>query len=149
MCHSILGNLPRLKRRLSPVGWRRLNPFFSGIYTVYFMKQNPLLTESYHVVDTMIQHIVDLPDGYIWWRSLPKKGRHAAKTVRRLWAVQSIKAFFPATLLRAMLLACIDGNGVPDSRGSALFTWVLKNIYCGHTEQMYKDWFSLQQGVKK
>ena len=113
------------------------------------MRLNPLLSTAYHQVDAMIHSIQDLPDGYVWWRHLPKLGHHSSKNIRKRWAVQLVKAFFPAQLLRAMVVVSLNDDGIPDSRGTLLFEWLLKNVYCGHTEQLYKDWFSFTSQRKK
>lgn len=113
------------------------------------MSLNPLLSLAYHQVDAVIHSIQDLPDGYVWWRNLPRLGHYSSKHTRKRWATQLVKAFFPAHLLRAMLLASVNTDGVPDSRGSSLFEWLLKNVYNGQPERLYKDWFSFQQGLKQ
>jgi hypothetical protein len=110
---------------------------------------SPLTTSAKTVLALLIKELVHLPGGYAFWQTLPLKGRRSQRAVLRRWTALLTRELFPVQLRQAALLACLNDEGVPESRSRALYTWMLKVVYHGQAQQLHKDWQLLKQAVDK
>lgn len=101
------------------------------------------------VLAMILNDIEHLPQGYGFWHSLPTTGRKSQRCLLRKWVGLTLKELFPLRLRQAALLACLTEDGVPDSRGRALYGWLLKVVYLNQAEQLHSDWFRLKQAIEK
>jgi hypothetical protein len=99
-------------------------------------------------IETLISSIAHQPGGYLWWDSLPNKGRHSQVTLTRNWTKLLYSSLFSSSLQRAMLSACLSSDGIPNNQGHLLYTWLLVNIYNNNEAALYKDWLQLSRTLQ-
>jgi hypothetical protein len=99
-------------------------------------------------IDTLTDNITHQPGGYLWWTTLPKKGRHSSVTLTRNWTKLLYTTLFPPLLQRAMLSACLSVDGTPNTQGHLLYTWLLINVYNNNEVMLYKDWLQLSRTLQ-
>ena len=102
------------------------------------------LTLAYKAADMVINEIAHSPGGYQFWYSLPAKGRHSAHHTRKKIAHSLLGVFFPQTLITALLTACLSADGTPEAKAAHLYTWMVRHLYAGHSDRLYKDWLLLR-----
>ena len=97
------------------------------------------------MADALLETIAHIPDGYTWLSTtLPRKS-HQTHKLRKQWAGLLMSAFFPASFLHAMVLACVSEDGTPDNRGRLLYKWLVKNVYKSQPALLHKTWVELQE----
>lgn len=94
---------------------------------------------------TIITDIEHIPGGYLFWRSLPLKGKRSRVSLSRKWARLFQVNLYPPSLRKAMLLSVLTTDGIPDARSMALYKWLLKYWYNGNAHALHTEWSLLQQ----
>lgn len=103
-----------------------------------------LRREAYVIVDALITDLTHMPGGYRFWTGLPTSGRHSPHSARHRCVKLLLSCWLPLSLKRAMVQACLSGDGVPTAQGTLLYTWLLHNVYNGQEKQLYTEWLQLQ-----
>lgn len=109
------------------------------------MANHPLTRQGRQAMQAVIQEATKAPGGYLWWHSLPDKGKHSQATLTRNWTALMLTKLFPQPLLDAILQACLTIEGLPCQRSKPLYIWMLNNVYKGKYREMYKDWLNLNK----
>lgn len=109
-------------------------------------RKNKLLDESYKTVSMLMDQIANLPDGYAWlYGSLPVRGRASLHVTRKKWAHLLYCAFLPRSFLTVLLSACFDENGIPNTQGKRVYTWLLEYVYAGNVKRLYTEWCEMKK----
>jgi len=92
----------------------------------------------------LIDQATQTPGGYLWWHSLPCKGRRSQSILMKKWTKLLLTILFPQELLTAMVLAALSPHGIPTPTSKPLYNWLIANVYKGKAALLYKDWYSAQ-----
>lgn len=108
------------------------------------MTDHHLLTrQGRQAMQAVIDSATHTPGGYLWWHSLPGKGRHSQAVLTQKWAAVVLTRIFPQSLLTAMLHASLSPQGTPQQHSSSLYNWLIANVYNNKVELLYKAWTQL------
>jgi len=107
------------------------------------MPTHPLTRQGKQAMRAVIDQATKTPHAYLWWHSLPAKGRHSKTTLLQKWTALVLTTLFPQELLTAMLRAALSPNGTPSSHSKPLYNWLVVNIYKSNSILLYKDWLQL------
>lgn len=97
------------------------------------------------VVRQVVRDITHSPGGYQYWQQLPSKGYYSAELIQRRLHRKVKQVLLPKQAQIAMVQAALSTEGVPDSRGRALYQYLLQTVYQGREQALYKDWLQVQQ----
>ena len=112
----------------------------------YPLNRCKTLSDMTKVADQFLYTLQHLPGGYVFWYSLPHKGRQARQVLRKRLIHAMVTASMPPALQRAMLLACYDANGRPAPQAKQLYDYVCTNMYQDDPGRMVRAWVHLVQG---
>ena len=116
---------------------------FSGRqFTMSPMQRNTAARQAVQVITSSICH---LPGGYLWWHSLPGKGRQSTHAVTQRWAKIVTATYLPQPRLHSMALACLQDNGVVDEKGKDLYIWLLQHFFNNQHRQLYQCWLDAKK----
>lgn len=113
------------------------------------MSYTPLSPLARKTLVILVDQITHLPQGYLFWHSLPSKGRKSPQVVLRRWTKLLVSHLYPATLRKLLLTTCVDADGVPDQRGRPLYLWCLRHLYNNNARLLHKDWSYLKQAASQ
>lgn len=94
---------------------------------------------AFSAADVIIDTIQQKPAGRVWWFSLSKKGRGNREVIRKKIADTLLHSFYDDNFISILLKGALDEKGKP--RGdSALYQWLLNNVYSDNVQKLYNDW---------
>lgn len=96
-----------------------------------------LRTSAYIVTDKIICILQNQPGGYLFWASLPRKGRHNSQALRRMLANEILTTLFSKSFLSILLCSALTDVGRPTT---LLYKWLLTHVYNNKTHKLYNDW---------
>jgi len=99
---------------------------------------------AFSTADVIIDMIQQKQEGRVWWFSLGKKGRDNREVIRKRIADTLLHSFYDDNFISILLKGALDEKGKP--RGdSALYRWLLSNVYSDNVQKLYNDWLKVSR----
>jgi hypothetical protein len=97
---------------------------------------------AFSTADAIIDLVQQKEKGKSRWFSFPKKGRDNREVIRKKIADTLLHSFYDDNFISILLKGALDDKGKP--RGdSALYHWLLTNVYSDNVQKLYHDWLKV------
>lgn len=140
---------------------RVLQPVFAGVQTLFakmLLEETPkcilhsmtinlsgnskLRGVGYEAADMLIKLVQQQAGGYMFWQSLPTRGAHNKKALRKKIADNLLDIFFSQPFLQILLTTALTPEGKPVQ---PLYNWLVETVYANNTQNLYADWCKVKK----